>query len=276
MESTIHNPQSTIGLALSAGAAKGLAHVGVIKALQDNDINIDFVAGTSAGAIVGGAFASGLSVGEITELSSKASWFALGRFAFSRFGLLSLEPMRRFIETNFKAQTFENCPTPFACVATDLANGDKIVMRDKGDLATAIIASCAVPGMFVPVTNDDNRKLIDGGIVEFTPTNTVRNLGANFVIAVDVIADDSRFAGTPQTAVGVFFQSAMLLLKTAASFQHNYADIVIRPKVGHIRADEVGRAREFIEAGEQSALEAIPEIKRQIENAKMAQKELQQ
>ncbi len=263
-----------IGLALSAGAAKGLAHIGVIKVLQEHHIPIDFVAGTSAGAIVGGAFASGLSVAEISDLSKKASWFALGRFAFSRYGLLSLEPMRAFIKNNFKAGRFEDLPVPFACVATDLQTGDKVIMKDRGDLATAILASCAVPGMFVPVADTNNRKLIDGGIVEFTPTNTVRALGANFVIAVDVIADDARLSETPGSAIGVFFQSAVLLLKTAASFQHNYADVVIRPKVGHIRADEVGRAKEFIQAGETAAREAIGDIKRLIENAKLVQKEL--
>ena len=262
------------GLALSAGAAKGLAHIGVIKVLQEHDVPIDFVAGTSAGAIVGGAFASGLKTGEITEFALAASWFKLGRFAFSRFGLLSLEPMRTFIKTNFKADKFEDLTIPFACVSTDLQTGDKTVWQKNGDLATAIVASCAVPGMFVPITDQNGRKQIDGGIVEFTPTNTVRNLGANFVIAVDVIADDARLAGTPQTAVGVFFQSAMLLLKTAASFQHNYADVVIRPKVGHIRADEVGRAKEFIEAGETAAQAAIGDIKQKLENAKLAQKEL--
>lgn len=262
-----------IGLALSAGAAKGLAHIGVVKVLQENDVPIDFVAGTSAGSIIGGALASGLSVAEIAELSKKASWFALGRFAFSRFGLLSLEPMRAFIKANFKVHRFEDCKIPFACIATDLQTGAKVTLQERGDLANAILASCAVPGVFVPV-DYAGKKLIDGGIIEFTPTNTVRNLGANFVIAVDVIADDARFAALPQTAVGVFFQSAMLLLKTAASFQHNYANVVIRPKVGHIRPDEVGRAAEFIEAGETAAREAIADIKQKLENAKLAQKEL--
>lgn len=254
-----------IGLALSAGAAKGLAHIGVIKVLLENNVPIDFVAGTSAGAMVGGAFASGLSIDQVEQLAAKASWFALGRIAFSRFGILSLEPMRAFIKQNFLVSRFEDLPIPFACVATDLATGEKVIMQKSGDLAAAICASCAVPGMFVPITNEEGRKLIDGGIVEFTPTNTVRALGANFVIAVDVIADDSRLAGTPQTAVGVFFQSAMLLLKTAASVQHNYADVVIRPQVGHLRADEVGKAKEFIRAGEQATKLAIDEIKNLID-----------
>ncbi|MBC7798430.1 MAG: patatin-like phospholipase family protein [Pyrinomonadaceae bacterium] len=260
-QSKIQNPESKIGLALSAGAAKGLAHIGVLKALTGNGISIDAIAGTSAGAIIGGAVASGLSPAQIAEMAAKARWLSLGRFGFSRFGLLSNAPMKKYIEQNFVTTKFEEMRIPFACVATDLASGDKVILQKNGDAATAICASCAVPGMFVPVTID-NRKLIDGGIVEFTPTNTVRTLGANFVIAVDVLADDSRVFSTPQTGLGVFFQSAFLLLKTAASFQHNYADIVIRPKVGHLRADEVGRAKEFIEAGEAATLEVIDEIKR--------------
>ena len=251
-----------VGLALSAGAAKGLAHIGVLKVLLESGVSIDFVAGTSAGALVGGAFASGLNVAEVADLAAKASWLSFGRFAFSRYGVLSLEPMQNFIKQNFPVHRFEDLPIPFACVATDLQSGEKIVLKEHGDLVKAICASCAVPGMFVPVTIQNGRKLIDGGIVEFTPTNTVRNLGAEFVIAVDVIADDSHLAPPPQTAVGVFFQSAMVLLKTAARFQHNYADVVIRPQVGHLRADEVKRAKEFITAGETAALVAIDEIKR--------------
>lgn len=261
-----------IGLALSAGAAKGLAHIGVLKALTENGIAIDCVAGTSAGAVIGGAYASGLTPAQITELTKKVRWLALGRFGFSRFGLLSNAPMQRFMSENFAATKFEDFPIPFACVATDLANGDKVVLQQRGDAAQAICASCAVPGVFVPITID-NRKLIDGGIVEFTPTNTVRTLGADFVIAVDVLADDSRLFNTPQTALGVFFQSAMLLLKTAASFQHNYADIVICPRVGHLRADEVGKAKDFIQAGETAALEMMDEIKKSLENVKMRAKE---
>jgi NTE family protein len=246
-----------------------MAHVGVLKVLLEHGVPIDFVAGTSAGALVGGAFAAGLTIGQIAELAAKVRWTLLGRFAFSRFGILSTDKMRGYIRENLPVQRFEQMPVPFACVATDLNSGEAIVMKERGDLATAICASCAVPGLYVPVLSEDGRQLIDGGVSEIIPTVTARNLGADLVIAVDVASQGARFLDKPQTVVGVFFQSAMLMLRTVSLYQLNTADIVIRPEVKHLRWDEVGRSREFIEAGEIAALKAIDEIKELIGNAKI-------
>jgi len=265
-----------IGLALSGGAARGLAHIGVIKVLLEHKIPLDVVAGTSAGAIIGGAFAAGLTIAQMIELSAKIKWGLVGRFAFSRFGILSTEPMQNYIRQNFPVKTFEETILPFACVATDLNTGEAVVMKEHGDLASAIAASCAIPGIYVPVMDQDGRQLIDGGIAEFVPVNTARLLGADLVIGVEVNFDNARFKDAPQTALGVFFQSAMLLLKTAANHQLNNADVVIRPAVSHLRIDEFGKAREFVAAGEKAALTAIDDIKALIENAKMKRKEFQE
>lgn len=258
-----------VGLALSGGAARGMAHVGVLKVLLENGIPVDCVAGTSAGAIAGGAFASGLSVAEIAQMSAKIRWSLLGRFAFSRFGILSTEPMRKYIGQNIPAKRFEDLTLPFACVATDLNTGEAVVMKETGDLAAAITASCAIPGIYVPVTDGDGRMLIDGGVAEIIPTNTVRQLGADIVIAVDVNSEGAKFLGAPQTVLGVFFQSAMMLMRNVSKHQLINADVVIRPSVGHLRWDEMGRSKEFIEAGEKATLEALTDIKRLIENAKI-------
>ncbi|MEP6925301.1 MAG: patatin-like phospholipase family protein, partial [Pyrinomonadaceae bacterium] len=245
-----------VGLALSGGAARGLAHIGVIKVLLEHQIPLDAVAGTSAGAIIGGAYAAGLTVPQMVQLSAQIKWGLIGRFAFSRFGLLSTEPMQNYIRQNFPVKTFEETIVPFACVATDLNTGEGVVMKERGDLAAAIAASCAIPGIYVPVLSEDKRQLIDGGIAEFVPVNTARSLGADVVIGVEVNFDDARFVNAPQTAFGVFFQAAMMMLKTAANHQLNNADIIIRPSVGHLRIDEFGKAREFIAAGEKAALAA--------------------
>ena len=258
-----------VGLALSGGAARGMAHVGVLKVLLENKIPIDCVAGTSAGALVGGAFASGMSISQIAEMCAKVRWSLLGRFAFSRFGILSTEPMRKYIRENLPVSRFEDLILPFACVATDLNTGDAVVMKETGDLAAAITASCAIPGIYVPVTSEDGRMLVDGGIAEIIPTETARNLGADFVIAVDVNWEGAKFLGAPQTVLGVFFQSAMMLMRTVSKHQLNSANVVIRPAVGHLRWDEVGRSKEFIEAGERAALAAIDEIKNLLESAKI-------
>lgn len=255
-----------IGLALSGGAARGFAHLGVLKVLREHDVPIDFIAGTSAGSIAGGALASGLSVEEIIQMGRKIGWFSMTRFSFSPMGLLSNAALGAFVKRHFPVQKFEDLAIPFAAVACDLETGEEVVLKNSGDLATAIRASCAIPGVFVPI-DLDGRRLIDGGVVSPVPTKAVRKLGAEIVIAVDVIASGATYWGSPSTLLGVFFQAAMMLLRTAGKHQHYRADVVIIPQIAHLRPDEIGKMDEFIRAGEIAALEKIDEIKQLIDSA---------
>lgn len=255
-----------IGLALSGGAAKGFAHLGVLKVLVENKIPVDCIAGTSAGSFAGGAFASGLSIEEIIEIGRGRGWLKLGRFSFSPRGILSNSPMRQMIEEKFPCKRFEDLPIPFAAVACDLETGNEVVLKDKGDLAFAICASCAIPGVFVPLEDAQGRMLVDGGVVAPVPTKAVRKMGAEIVIAVDVISDPTQFWGSPTTLLGVFIQSGMIMLRTASKMQHYRADVIITPKVGHLRPDELGKMDEFIKIGEEAALEKIDEIKNLVES----------
>ncbi|CAN5586495.1 patatin-like phospholipase family protein [soil metagenome] len=249
-----------IGLALSGGAARGFAHLGVMKAFAENNIPIDFVAGTSAGSFAGGALASGASVEEIIEMSRKISWFRMTGFSFSPKGFLSNASMGAFVKQNFPVSRFEDLPIPFAAVACDLETGKEVILKDSGDLAEAIRASCAIPGVFAPVEYD-GKILIDGGVVANVPTKAVRKLGAEIVIAVDVLASGSTYFGKPNTLLGIFFQSAMMLLRAASKAHHYRADVVIIPKLSHLRPDEISKMDEFIKAGEEAALEKIDGIK---------------
>ncbi len=253
-----------MGLALSGGAARGFAHLGVLRVLAAHDIPIDFIAGTSAGSFAGGAAACGMSADEIIAMGRKISWFNMTGFSFSPKGLLSNAPMGNFIKQNFPFRNFEDLPIPFAAVACDLETGEEVILRDTGDLVFAVRASCALPGVFTPLEDDQSRKLIDGGVVAPVPTRAVKKLGAEIVIAVDVISSGATYWGSPSTLLGVFFQSAMMLLRTAAKHQHYRADIVIIPKISHLRPDEIGKMDEFIKAGEEAALEKIDEIKKLI------------
>lgn len=250
-----------VGIALSGGGARGFAHVGVLKALADNGIPIDLVSGVSAGSFVGGALAAGLSSDEIVEVGKKISWFSVAGFSYSPRGLLSSNGMSSFIEKNFPATKFEDLKLPFAAVACDLETGDEVVMRDRGDLAFAIRASCAIPGVFVPMIDEQGRSLIDGGAATPMPTRAVRKLGADIVIAVDVLTCGSSFWGKPSTLIGTFFQSAMLMIRAASKNQHYRADVVIEPQIAHIRPDEIAKRDELMELGERAALEKIASIK---------------
>lgn len=249
-----------IGLALSGGAARGFAHLGVLKALAEHDIPIDFIAGTSAGSFAGAAFASGMSVEEIIAMARKITWFRMTGFSYSPKGLLSNAPMGAFINEHFPVKTFEEMPIPYAAVACDLESGKEVVLHETGDLATAVRASCALPGVFVPIY-DDGRILIDGGVVSNVPTKAVRKLGAEIVIAVDVLASGATYWGAPTTLLGIFFQSAMMLLRAASKSHHYRADVIIIPQVAHLRPDEISKMDEFIKAGEAAATEKITEIK---------------
>lgn len=253
-----------VGLAFSGGAARGFAHLGVLKVLVENKIPIDCVAGTSAGSIAGSAFAAGLSVKDIVELGKKMSWYKMTGLSYSTKGLLSNASMGNFFRENYPFNKFEDLPIPFAAVATDLESGEEVILSEKGDLITAVQASCAIPGIFKPIVHDD-KQLIDGGVVAAVPTNAVRKLGAEIVIAVDVISCGATYWGTPTTLVGIVFQSMMMLLRAASKSHHVQADVVIVPNIAHLRPDEIGKMDEFIKLGEEAALAKIDEIKALIE-----------
>ena len=258
----------TVGLALSGGAARGMAHVGVMRALLENDIPVDCIAGTSAGSIVGGAFAAGMTVDEIEEFGLALRWRDIGRVTMSRLGVQSNERLELYLRARLPVSRFEELRIPFAAVATDLKTGAPVVMRDEGDVPFAIRASCAIPGWYVPVTDEQGRQLVDGGLVAVVPSSVARSLGADVVIAVDVNTEGATFIGPSSSVVGVLLQSMLVVQKTASRFQLQAADFVIGPRVGHIRWDEMGRAAELIAAGYEAGLESISEIRTLLNSAR--------
>lgn len=249
-----------VGLALSGGGARGFAHVGVLKGLVENDIPIDLIAGTSAGSFVGGAYAAGMSVDEIIEVGRNISWFGVAGFSYSPKGFLSNAAMKGFIEKSFPVSKFEDLRIPFTAVACDLETGEEVYLKDEGDLTHAIRASCAIPGVFIPVT-DDGRQLVDGGVVSPIPTRAVKKMGADVIIAVDLMTSGPINWGVPSTLVGTFFQSAMIMLRTTSRNQHYRANVILEPAIGHIRPDDISKRDELIELGYQSVVDSIEKIK---------------
>ena len=250
-----------VGIALSGGAARGFAHLGVLKVLKENDIPIDFIAGTSAGSFAGGAYASGMSIESIVEIGKNMSWYKVSGLSFSAKGLISNAPIANIIKDKFPFKKFEDLMIPFAAVATNLETGEEVVFKEEGDMGFAICASCAIPGIFAPLKDDEGKLYVDGGVVAPVPTQAVRGLGADIVIAVDVLSCGSTNWGKPSTLVGIIFQSAMMLLRTASINQHFHSDAVIIPELAHLRPDEMGKLDEFVELGEKAALAQIDEIK---------------
>jgi len=175
-----------IGLALGSGGSRGLAHIGVIKALEENNIPIDFIAGSSIGAMAGGFYAAGLSIKKMEEISLETNW----RRMFSlvdphlKQGLISGEKVKTFIEGYVDGKKIEDCKIPFVAVATDLKTGE-IVILNKGEMAQAIRASISIPLVFKPV-EIDGKTLADGGLSAPVPVEIVRGMGADIIIAINL------------------------------------------------------------------------------------------
>lgn len=253
-----------VGLALSGGVARGNAHIGVLRVLEEHNIPIDYIAGTSAGSLVAAGYAAGMSVDEIAELARRLRWRDVGRVTLSRLGVQSNARMEEFVRACIPARRFEELRIPLAVVTTDLKSGSAVIITE-GDVAFAVRASCALPGWYVPVTDSHGRQLVDGGLVANIPTAEVRSLGADVVIAVDVNSEGAKFIGPPHSLIGVILQSIMVVQRTAAIHQLHDADVVIRPKTGHIRWDEMNRTDELIAIGEQAARLTIERIKHLVE-----------
>lgn len=255
-----------LGLALSGGGARGMAHIGVLRALIEHRIPIDCVAGTSAGALVGAAFVSGLPLTDIENIARSMRWRDVGRMTVSRLGVQSNERLEAYMRALLPITRFEDLPIPLAVVATDLNSGQAVVMRDEGDLPFAVRASCAIPGLYVPVADRHGRQLVDGGLVAIIPTAAARSLRADLVIAVDVNAEGAAFLGPPQSIIGIILQS-MLFVQRAAALPHlEQADLIIKPRVGHIRWDEMTRGEELIAAGYEAGSQCVEAIEDLIES----------
>ncbi|MFV0389822.1 MAG: patatin-like phospholipase family protein [Pyrinomonadaceae bacterium] len=251
-----------IGLALSGGAARGFAHIGVLRVFEEEGIPIDYVSGTSAGSIVGGGFAAGLRIEELVELGSEISWFRISGVSFPVKGLISNQPLGKIVEEKFPVKRFEDLRIPFAAIATQLETGEEVVFKNYGDLDFAIRASCAIPGIFAPLIDENKKMYVDGGVVSPVPSKAVKEMGADIVVSVDLLSCGASYWGTPSTVIGVIFQSAMILLKTVSTLQHNESDVIISPDIAHLRPDEIGKMAEFIELGERAARARVDEIKR--------------
>lgn len=253
-----------IGLALGSGGAKGLAHIGVIKVLEENGISIDFIAGSSIGAMVGGCYAALKNINEIEK-------FALGNnsrqmlsfidLALQRGGLVHGEKIKKFLEQFVDGINIEECKISFLAVATDLKNGEAIVLK-KGKLSEIIRASIACPPVFRPV-EIESRFLGDGGLSMPVPVEIVKEMGADIVIAVNL--DSYQTSDIKKMGV-VFFKavqrSIWLLRHHLAVLNIKNADIVINPPTGRMYWNKFTNGKKSILAGEEAAREILPEIKR--------------
>jgi len=285
-----------VGLALGGGGARGLAHIGVLKVLERENIPIDLIIGTSMGAIIGGVYALKKDISAIEKIAekySKISEFNID-FSFSekerkdkpfflkkmsdflkKGYILNLELRRKYIDEGegikkiikdlVGDKAFTDTKIPFAVVAADLVKGEKVILN-QGKLFDALLASSSIPGMFPPVILD-KKILVDGGIVDVVPIQAAQSLGANFVIGVNVgqtIKKRVEF----DNAVEIFFRSDSITSAELRKLQLSFADVVITPKIGRFHWSDFSKPEQCIREGEIAAQNIILELKKKLKKAK--------
>jgi NTE family protein len=252
-------PRTGIGLALGGGFARGFAHLGILQVLEENQIPISHIAGTSVGSILGAAYASGAPLARIMETCRTLRFRDIARWRVSRLGLASNQRLGDLIGRVFESRQFEDLKIPLAVVATDLTSGEPVVFT-QGNLVDAIRASCAFPGLFEPV-QIGTRCLADGGLVAPVPTHAARSLGATSVVGISVGMQDGH-RGAPSNIFQVVSRAVSAAQKHQLEIWERHADLVLRPDVQSIAWDEFDRADEAIQAGVVTARRALPRIEK--------------
>jgi NTE family protein len=249
-----------VGLALSGGTAKAIAHVGVIQALTEADIPIDHIAATSGGAIVGAFHASGMPMPDLVKIANEMNWSKLITIRLSRLGFVSSKRIEGFVKEVIGDVTFEELRIPCHVVATDLENGIKHVFS-SGPVAPAVRASCSIPQIYLPV-EIDGKYYVDGGFSEYLPANTLHEIEHMFVIAVNLAQEQSIYR-RPKNYLQLAIHIMGLVAKTNYMISREKADVLIHPQMDTFSSFDFDTSEELIELGYQTAKSLIPEIKRQ-------------
>ena len=258
-----------LGLAMGSGGARGLAHIGVLQVLEEEKINVDYISGSSMGALIGGLYACGVPLKYMVGIAEEIDWEHLSDFTFPRQGLLKGKKVLSFLEIMTKNKKFKDSKVPFAAVACNIENGEHVILK-KGSLAEAIRASTAIPGVFVPYVLD-GQKLVDGGIVDPVPVSTCYNLGADIVIGVDV-----GIKSLESKANNIFdvLLNTFDIMQLKFTLSHDWqVDLMLKPELENVSAFDLKKAEFCIDAGREAALNSLDKIKKILKEDNYAQQE---
>lgn len=246
-----------VGLALGGGAARGLAHIGVLSQLERYQVPIHFLAGVSVGSIVAAGYASGLSCSELQEAASSVTWKDLGGWSFSVQGFNRNDRMASWLAKILPYSSFEELKIPLRIIASDLHSGQAVIL-EKGDLFTAIRASCAIPGLYVPI-EVDGMLLADGYLTCNLPIRQVRAMGCDVVLSSAIgleVSPDIKLRNLYQ----ILLRSFSIMSASVQRGQFRESDVVFRPKVEAYNWAEIEAAPALIQAGEESVRERKTEL----------------
>jgi NTE family protein len=252
-----------IGLALGGGFARGIAHVGVLKVLEEEGIPIRVVTGTSVGALIGASYCSGLCARELEEVARSVRFTTFARWTLSRYGFASNDRMVAFLARTLRVRTFEELRIPLGVTATDFNTGEGVIFH-SGPIVDPVRASCAYPGMFLPV-NIRGRWLVDGMLSHPVPTLPLREMGADRVLAVHLKGQWSK-NGPPRHLFDVIGQSFAIAQDKMSTVWKSAADLIIEPDVAGFAYDDFKRAAQLVHAGEVAMRQALPEVRKWLES----------
>ncbi len=246
-----------VGLALGGGAARGIAHIGVLKALADASIPIYAVAGTSAGSLVGALHCAGYTWKDIYETVRETRWRDLVKPVFPRMGLVKADRLEARLKEMIGEAPIENFAIPFAAVAVDLQTGKEVVL-DSGPAGPAVRASCSVPGIFEPVWLE-GRMLVDGGMANSVPASVVRRMGADIVVAIDLNGDRVEH-NEPGNVFSVLFHSFNILFSANAKDAQEHADVLVKPDLSGFGYGNLKPHAQLLERGETAMIDAMAQL----------------
>jgi len=242
-----------IGLALGGGAALGAAHIGVLKAFDELNIQISFISGNSIGAFVATLFAFGKTWQEQEEISIGIKWLDVSKISISKYGLLTNKKIGQKIVEAIGDAEFISSNIPLAIVASNLNSGKKIILKE-GKVADAVMASTAIPGVFKPV-DIDGKLLVDGGLVENVPVSPLKKMGAELTIGVNLNA--RRSFKKPENWFGVLINSYYTLIDSLAKVHTRNANLLIEPDLSSFSLIDTKNAKELIEKGYEEAKKVL-------------------
>jgi NTE family protein len=246
-----------VAVVLGAGAAKGFAHVGVLKVLEANKIPISMIVGTSAGSFVGSLYAYGFNAFQLQKISLGLEQGDLADFTLPDNGFIKGEKLEGYVNRMVRNTPMEKLRIPFHAVATDIQSGREMVFG-RGNTGSAVRASCSIPGVFAPQVIG-GRMYVDGGVVSPVAVDAARRLGADIVIAVDISGDGE--APKPQGTLSTIFQAIGIMYGRISSLQLQRADVVVRPQVGSMGSTDFSKRHEAVLEGERAATAALPAIR---------------
>jgi NTE family protein len=251
-----------IGVALGGGFARGMAHIGVLKVLEEEGIPIRLMTGTSVGALIGASYCSGLSLEDLEKVAHTCRFTTFARWTVSRYGFASNDRMVSFLARTLKVKTFEELLIPLGVTATDFNTGQGVVFH-SGSIIDPVRASCAYPGMFLPV-EIRGRYLVDGMLSHPVPTRPLRDMGAERVLAVHLKGTWAK-GGAPRHLFDVIGQSFAIAQDAMSSLWKDAADIVVEPDVAGFAYDDFKRAGDLIRSGEVAMRQAMPQVRKWLE-----------